>query len=154
MGKGDGVNVITIENDGQRIISTNYWQSEYARKNIVFLSVNSGMLRLLLPINFERDISEMKTGKDVIVSIGTLSGVEKSYEILFDDHTDNPYCLHFGNAQADRVPNKDDGGRADLRLLIYTKKKFEETLQPDHIFENVKLRFVKTLPCMKPWSKK
>lgn len=41
--------MITISNDGQKIVSTNYWDTEHAKRGFLYLSWNAGAGRLLLP---------------------------------------------------------------------------------------------------------
>ena len=41
--------MLEIVNAGQEIASTNYWATDAARRGLVYLSGNSGALRLLLP---------------------------------------------------------------------------------------------------------
>jgi hypothetical protein len=40
---------LQIKNDGPAIVSSNYWDTEYAQHGAVFLSVNVRAFRLLLP---------------------------------------------------------------------------------------------------------
>ena len=41
--------MITITNQGQRITSTNYWDSDNARAGYLYLSWNAGAARLMVP---------------------------------------------------------------------------------------------------------
>src|ERR1700744_5802447 len=43
------ITMITIANDGQNLITTNYWDSEYAKMGLIYLTWNAGAARLLLP---------------------------------------------------------------------------------------------------------
>ncbi len=60
----------TIDNKGQDIVSTNYFESEHASKGKVYMSVNAGAFRLLLPDSQMQLLEEMATGKEVIISMG------------------------------------------------------------------------------------
>jgi hypothetical protein len=40
---------LQIENDGQAIIASNFWDTAYAQHGAVFLSVNAAAFRLLQP---------------------------------------------------------------------------------------------------------
>ena len=84
--------MITIENEGCEIIRTNYWLSEWNRNGIMAASLNAGDFRLLIPDNMKTQIQEMKTGKEIIISKGIYKG-RKAYEIMFDDHSSEPYCI-------------------------------------------------------------
>lgn len=41
--------MITVQNDGPDIASTNYWESAHAARGLCYLSGNAGALRLLAP---------------------------------------------------------------------------------------------------------
>jgi hypothetical protein len=40
---------ILIENNGQLIVGTNYWQTPHAKRGLVYLSYNAAAARLLIP---------------------------------------------------------------------------------------------------------
>ena len=55
--------MLKIENNGPEIISPNYWDSDYAKKGYVYLSVNAGAFRLRGPCGKVPDFSRgMKAG--------------------------------------------------------------------------------------------
>lgn len=39
---------LTIKNDGQRIVETNYWETELAKEGFIYCSINAGALRVLV----------------------------------------------------------------------------------------------------------
>ncbi|MDX9788933.1 MAG: hypothetical protein RBT11_19320 [Desulfobacterales bacterium] len=41
------MNLIQISNDGPEILSTNYWETEHAKKGFLYMSINAGAFRLL-----------------------------------------------------------------------------------------------------------
>ena len=43
------MDLITIENNGPGILSTNYWGTPHAEKGYCYLSINAGAFRLLGP---------------------------------------------------------------------------------------------------------
>lgn len=98
--------VLHIENDGSEIRATNYFASEYARRGALYLSINAGAFRLLVPPAHESAVAEFRTAQEVIVSRGAwpAEGRQDALEILFDDHTDNPFSLHFGPEQINHFP--------------------------------------------------
>ena len=51
--------VISIENKGQRIVRTNYFDTENARSGFVYLSWNAGAGRVLLPDSRKEWLPEM-----------------------------------------------------------------------------------------------
>ncbi len=86
---------ISVENEGKKLKTTNYWQSEHAEKGYFYLSVNVGCVRLLCPSSNVFHIPDIRTGKVVIISNGTW--VEKGKEgvgLLFEDYSENSFALH------------------------------------------------------------
>ena len=134
--------LIEIVNNGPEIVSTNYWDHEYCQKGYFYLTWNAGAGRLLIPeVQFPL-ISEMKTGNDVIISRGSLNGKD-SYEILFEDYTEQPFSIHIGTDQSDRtLPSADT--KKSFIFSVWTKDGFVKSFL-------AKYRMVKDLPCLEPW---
>jgi hypothetical protein len=105
--------MLFINNNGPDIQNTNYFQSEYAKRGIFYVSVNASAFRLLVPPQYEQAIPEFLTAQQVIISRGPWQekGRKDAIEIMFDDHTDSPYALHFGTEQIDRLPPATDAGK-------------------------------------------
>ena len=61
---------LTITNDGPRILTTNYWDTEHARGGKYYCSVNAGAIRILVPPQRAADIEEWNACRYVIVSRG------------------------------------------------------------------------------------
>lgn len=138
--------IITIENAGQRILKTNYWDSEHAEKGYFYLSWNAGAGRVLVPDSQKPALREMKTGKYVIVSRGPWpeQGGREGIELLFEDGSDNPYCVHLVSEQCDRlIPDYQQGGGVDIIVLTRGGEKLR---LPG------KYRHVEKIPCLEPWS--
>jgi hypothetical protein len=106
---------IGIDNNGPEIVSTNYWDTNYARKGYVFLSINAGTCRLLVPEAMLAAIPEWRAAREVIVSKGPWpdQGKAEALELLFEDDSDSPYALHIGTNQVDRIPLPADQDHAD-----------------------------------------
>lgn len=104
---------LMVQNNGQEIVATNFWETEHARRGLFYLSINAGAFRLLVPEAHTSAISEFKTAKDVILSRGPWSqmGNRDAIEILFDDESESPYALHLDARQLDRLPAREDAGR-------------------------------------------
>src|SRR4030042_411330 len=100
------VDFLTVENDGQAIVSTNYWQSDYAKRGFFYLTINAGAFRLLVPPSREGELADMLTASEVIVSRGPWPehGKHDALELLFEDYSDSPYSLHITSDQVDRTP--------------------------------------------------
>jgi hypothetical protein len=99
--------MLEIVNDGPAITSTNYWETDYARAGEVFLSLNAGCFRLLLPEALEREIAEMATAGNVIVSRGPWpdGGKADAIELLFDDVGQLVKCSDDESTFSMPVPN-------------------------------------------------
>ncbi len=134
-----------VENAGPEILSTNYFETEHAALGYIFLSVNAGAFRLLLPPTLEVQLAEMKTGRIVVISRGRWRERD-ALEIMFDDGSRDPYCLHLGIEQVDRLPSRADDGRDDLLFSVWTSG-------PRKVWEcRCAYRMVATLPCLEPWK--
>lgn len=138
--------MIEIVNDGSRIVSTTYWQTEHARRGMLYLSVNAGAFRLLVPSAIAAEAPEMCRGaRYVLVTRGLYQGRD-AIELLFEDGSDSPYAVHIDARQVDRIPARGDSGRTDLRFLVY--------VQPGDLACELPARFrwASPLPYMRPWK--
>lgn len=137
--------MISIENQGAEIAKTNYWDSEWAKKQVMACSFNAGTFRLLLPDRMRRDVKEMKTGKELIISKGLYRG-QTAYEFLFDDHSETPYNLIIGANQMVSLQLADNEHGRAVMFSAWTrgvKKVFEVP---------ARFRVVEELPCLKAWT--
>lgn len=137
--------MLTIENNGQEILSTNYWSSEHAARGYLYLSINAGAFRLMVPPAREADIIEMMSGHEAIISMGpwTDHGGREAVEIMFEDLSDNPYAVHIVSQQCDRLPTNADRNRTFV-LTIWTVVGKQAEMP-------ARLRIVKRIPWMRPW---
>ena len=139
---------LKIVNNGPEIIETNYFESDYARRGAFYLSINAGVFRLLVPTINEPAISEFQTAREIIISRGPWPAQERTeaIELLFDDHTDNPYSIHMGIEQIDRLPPSQDAGKPWQFSAWVTG--------PECVYRaQCHYRIVKALPYLKPWNK-
>ena len=90
--------IIQIQNNGDDTEYSNFWDRDYNKKDIMCCSMNPGAFRILLPDSMQNQITEMMTGKEVIISKGQYNG-QIGYEFLLDKHTENPYYIHIGYKQ-------------------------------------------------------
>lgn len=138
--------MLTIGNKGQAIADTNYWGSEHASKGLVFLSWNAGAGRLLIPDCQKPMLREMRSAKHVIVSRGpwTEQGGREALELLFEDGSESPFCIHMLEEQCDRrLPSTEQGG--GFYIAVWTRGGMKLRLPG-------KYREVKQIPCMLPWN--
>lgn len=135
-----------IRNNGREIVETDYWRSERAARGYVYLSINAGAFRLLVPKILEKEIKEMQTAKEVIISRGPWSqgGRDDALELLFEDGSDEPYSMHIVKEQVDRMPSSSDDGR-EFVFSIWT----EEGKEAEFV---CKYREVNRLPYLKSWK--
>lgn len=82
-----------IENEGQAVARTDYWQSVQAQARYVYLSWNAGAARLLVPDAAKHLLREMRGAEYVIISKGTLHGRD-ALELIFEDGSDAPFVIH------------------------------------------------------------
>jgi hypothetical protein len=145
------MNRIIIENDGPRIRAANYWQTEWAQYGAFYLSLNAGAFRLLVPRAQEALLDEFRTGREVLISRGPWPAAQRAdaLEILFDDNTDDPFALHLGLEQIDRLPRATDAGR-EVIFSAWTFRGGEPRLsyQAPCFY-----RLVPRLPCLQPRGK-
>lgn len=115
--------LVKIENSGQEIVSTNYWQTDAAVAGNFYLSINAGAFRLLVPEAQEGIIAEIETARSVEVYCGdwTEAGKRGTWQLVFDDGSDTPFMLMLSPEQVDRTLPEADSGREDLVLLVYTQ---------------------------------
>jgi hypothetical protein len=142
----DQYNMLTINNNGQAITSTNFWESETAKAGYCFLSWNAGAARLLLPDALLPAVREMKSAQYVIISKGPWheQGGRDALEVLFEDGSNSPYCVHLTMEQTDRsLPEDNQGG--GLVVTVWTRSG-EELRLPG------KYRTVRSIPCLDPWK--
>jgi hypothetical protein len=139
--------MLKIENDGPLITASTYWRSAYARRGVLYLSVNAGALRILLPPALDTAIPDMATAREIIVSRGPWPTASRpdAIELLFDDGSDAPYAMHVGIEQIDRIPPDSESGRT-LTVTVWRDG-------PTMVLERLgRYRRVSRLPCLEPWS--
>lgn len=136
---------ITIGNKEQAIISTNYWESEYAEKGLFFLSWNAGAARLLIPDSQKMCLREMKHAREVVISRGPWEahGNRDSLEIMWEDDSDNPFTLTILQQQSDRIVPVTDCEKP-FAITAWTRKGLKNRWL-------ARYRVVDRLPCMQPW---
>lgn len=133
-----------MENDGPELIETNFFDLQKWRNNY-FLSVNAGAFRLLVPDSMVRYLGEMKTGKEVIVSRGPMEHKD-CYEMMFEDNSNAPFCIHIETRAADRLLQPSDQHKKAV-FDVYTRKGKVLSLPCYY-------RIVKRLPWLKPYTKR
>lgn len=107
-----------ILNDGNRITSTDYWQTEHAARGLLYLSMNAGALRLLVPRASEGMLKLWKRANRAAVQIAGAASVGLVH-IVFEDDTNDPQFITIDARQCDRLPPAEEAGQW-RPLVIYT----------------------------------
>lgn len=141
---------LIFENDGPILSRTNYFDSEYAKEGNFYLSWNAGTARLLVPDSMKSHLHEMKNTKYVIITRGnwTEVGKKNAIELLFEDHSDEPYCIFLSPEQSDRLIPKSDQGSSDNFFISVYVRMGEKFRFP------AKYRIVEEIPYLKAWEEK
>lgn len=137
--------MLTIQNQGQAIAQTNYFDMEQARKGFFYLSWNAGAGRLLVPDVHIGLIPNMAVAEYVIVSRGPwrAQGYQDALELVFDDLSDSPFVIHLMTEQTDQLlPEQSQGG--GFVILLQTRQGTQATLPGRY-------REVPEIPCLEPW---
>lgn len=137
---------VYVGNRGQAIAGTNYWDSQPAGEGLYYLSWNAGAGRLLVPDSQKRFVSEMKSAKHVVVSRGPMPqhGGAIGLELLFEDHSDEPFVLIIPADASDlQRPKKDRA--TDFYITVWTRGGQKLRLPGRY-------REVDALPCLEAWA--
>ena len=142
--------MLKIENNGPEIISTNYWSSRAANRGYVFLSINAGCFRLLVPTGKGIPIDDIRTARVVLITRGFWPemGNRDALELLFEDYTDDPFVIDIVSEQTDRMPLDRDRDRPGQpprwQFAVYT--------EDGKIFDcPARYRKTRRLPFLKRW---
>lgn len=134
---------LTIANNHDKIVETNYFDIEMAEQGIFRLSFNANVGRLLVPDCHKAEIlRELKKTDHVVMSMGAMSGLDMA-ELMFEDWSDSPFSIHMGR---DTIDRNIEPGRHETRLAIYFSDGEHDTEYDMYI------RTVESLPCLLPWA--
>ena len=118
----DRPQILSVENEGARILRTNYWDTALARAGALFVSTNLRCFRLLVPAKLANQVlREVRGAREVVLTRGAIpsSGQPDALEILFEDHSQSPFSVHVMAQQCTSLPPPDESGRVDLRCIVY-----------------------------------
>ena len=138
--------MLTISNKGQALADTTYWDSDHARAGLLYLTWNAGAARLLIPDTAKPMLREMKGAREVIVSRGpwTDQGNRDALELLWEDGSNEPFCVHLVAEQTDRlIPEYQQGG--GFVVTAWTRGGLKARWPG-------KYRVVPQIPDLTPWS--
>lgn len=101
---------------------------------------------MLLPDSQKAMLHDMRSAQYVIVSRGPWADQDnrEAIELLFEDNSDSPFCVHLVSEQCDRlIPETDQG--SGFVVTAWTRGG-EKLRLPG------KYRVVDRLPCLYPWA--
>lgn len=140
---------IVVENDGPRIVSSTYWGSSWERSGYLYVTLNDGTVRMLMPRGSEAIVKDLARGcRYAILSRGPWPDrdVPEAVEILFEDGSDTPFSFHLTPESFDVLPKEPPAGR-EWRLSVWTHGPRCAGEWP------CRWRRVPRLPWLKPWRK-
>ncbi len=142
---------LVIENDGQLIWRTNFWELPQAIGGRCAASCNLGAFRLLLPVVHERDLREMSKANGAVVSRGPWprGGLRDAFEFRFDDGTDSPFTIIFSPAVFENFPYADET-RIHWKLTVWTKTSYGKPCLALEL--PCRYRFAAEIPDPRPWD--
>jgi hypothetical protein len=122
---------IKIENEGRKIIGTNYWHSDRACNGLPFVSVVRGAVRLLVPFGpnpFLAAVRGFRTCCHPIISKGPWPAGERdeAFEIMFDDREGSPYAIHLGMDSVDGYLTPEVLGES-FSLTVWAENRYGES---------------------------
>ena len=134
--------MLIIKNDGKDIKSANYWESAYAKNGFFYMSGNDNALRLLVPPS-KMEIATVNASEAIISRGPWPPNNGDAIEVMLEDGTDAPYCVHFGKEQCDLLP---EPGQEGLVFSLWGPgpKKLVEL--------PCRYRHAPILPWLKPWE--
>lgn len=105
--------MIEVHNHGPLVTASNYWESEHALAGKLYVSVNAGAIRVLLPASIRPVLNELRAAEYAILSRGPWpeAKAEDAVEILWEDHTDSPFAWQLTAASFDLLPAEPPAGR-------------------------------------------
>ena len=106
-----------IDNEGQRIIRTDYWQTPHAAQGLLYCSINAGAVRLLVPPSVAATLLAEVPREPRPV----LQQTERELSIRWDDDPEQPYEIAIDMSQCDRRIHETDLGRV-LPLIWYSSR--------------------------------
>jgi hypothetical protein len=142
--------MLEISNDGQRITATNYWLTDLAAAGKIFLSVNAGAVRMLLPGLLRQYLQEIRPALYAILSRGPWpkAGLADAVEILWEDESDSPFAQQFSPESFDFLPGEPEPGR-EWVISVWDQQQGKPHQALDR---PCRWRRVPLIPCLKPWS--
>lgn len=127
------------------LVSTGYFDSEYNSKGYFYLLYNNKCFYLFVPDTLNQINMELKTGKYVVLTTGNFDLYNRDMvELMFEDFSDDPYCLHLSKEQL-ILPIDDSFHRKKFKLKVLCR---EGIVMETEIYIRSKQQY--QLPYLKP----
>ena len=141
--------MLVVHNHGPLIVATNFWDLPEAALGKVLVSVNAGAFRVLLPVQAEGYLEDLRSTEGCAVSRGPwpARGLPDAVEVLFDG-SDDPFALHLSVASFDHLPPDTEAGR-EVVVSCWTRprrRKPHLALQRPGYY-----RLASAIPYLRPW---
>lgn len=144
---------IRTENAGQELTATNFWSTEQAQRGLVYVTINAGAVRILVPPAIEDEvITAARTAQSVLLSRGPwrAHGGREGVEILLEDGSQSPFAIHVDARQCDRRWGAGDHGR-ELPCSVWVRGEGADGVRKAAELPG-RLRVVQRIPWLKPWG--
>lgn len=144
-----GITLFEMENDGAKLLSTNYFDSKFGKAQLMYLSFNAFAGRLLIPDSHKDQIlSEVKTARHAVLSMGKIYDPVKKHwqemgELMFEDDSSAPFSVMIQRDLIDRTIRREN---QESTLTLHTRDGASPTTFKLYI------RTVGELPHMLPWK--
>lgn len=101
---------LVVQNHGPLITACNYWTLPAAEAGKVYISINAGAFRVLLPRDAEPSLPDMLAARECLVTRAPWPAMRlaDAFEFLFDDRTRDPFAFHTSPEALDRLPPDED----------------------------------------------
>jgi hypothetical protein len=120
--------MITIENDGQAIVETNFWKSEKAELGEKYLSWSEGAARLLVPDSIKLEVKKMMNMKFVGITRISL-GLEEALDLHFDNHLIFPFRILLFKESYENFLTEIDEATKCFDFCVWTSDGLQVTLR-------------------------
>ena len=142
-------NTTAEESTTCRLTREDHWGSSEAQKGFFRVDFDGGNFCLLVPDSRLVDVSEIRTGKHAIITMGVhLEHHRTMYELLFEDGSKRPFVLCITPDMFERPISMKEAAGTNRQLIVYEREYVEVARMP------VYFRETETLPCLKPWTGK
>ena len=138
------------QNDGERVVETNYFDSLSARMGGTFMTANAGALRLFIPKSIDSCLKDILSARCVVIARGIYrEAMTRMYELMFEDDSESPFAIWIGPKQIGTGEiNMTDAASRPRNFYVYTDHGGLTWVKTFPAY----FREAEFLPCLKPWD--